>query len=80
MGIDVYGCDTCQSVCPFNRIASESIVFSRMDRSPLIDMTLDELAAIGDDEFREKTKGSAIRRAKADGMRRNAGLARIDGR
>ncbi len=76
IGIDVYGCDTCQSVCPFNRVATASLVFHRENKSPLIDMTLDELATISDDDFREKTKGSAIRRAKADGMRRNAGLAR----
>jgi epoxyqueuosine reductase len=76
IGIDVYGCDTCQSVCPFNRVASESIVFHRKDRSPLIDMSLDELATISDEEFREKTKGSAIRRAKAEGMRRNARAAK----
>ena len=75
IGIDVYGCDTCQSVCPFNRVATESLVFHREDRSPLIDMTIDELAVISDDEFREKTKGSAIRRAKAEGIRRNATLA-----
>lgn len=76
IGIDVYGCDTCQSVCPFNRVASESLVFFRGDKSPLVDMTLQELATISDEDFREKTKGSAIRRAKADGMRRNARLAR----
>lgn len=75
IGIDVYGCDTCQSVCPFNRIASESIVFHREDRSPLIDMTLEQLATISDEDFRDKTKGSAIRRAKAEGLRRNARLA-----
>jgi epoxyqueuosine reductase len=69
---DVYGCDTCQSVCPFNRVASESLVFHREDRSPLVDMTLDQLSQISDDEFREHTRGSAIRRAKPDGMRRNA--------
>lgn len=76
IGLDVYGCDTCQSVCPFNRVASESLVFHREDRSPLVDMTLDELATIGDEEFREKTRGSAIRRVKAEGMRRNAGMAK----
>jgi epoxyqueuosine reductase len=76
MGADVYGCDTCQSVCPFNRVASESIVFRREDRSALIDMSLDELIAMSDDEFRTKTQGSAIRRAKADGLRRNARLAK----
>ncbi len=76
IGIDVYGCDTCQSVCPFNRVATASLVFHREDRSPLIDMTIDDLAAISDDEFRDKTAGSAIRRAKAEGMRRNARMLR----
>jgi epoxyqueuosine reductase len=76
LGIDVYGCDTCQSVCPFNRVATASLVFHREDRSPLIDMAMDELAVISDEKFREKTKGSAIRRAKVEGMRRNATLAR----
>lgn len=75
LGADVYGCDTCQSVCPFNRAAAESAVFHRDARSPLVDMSLEELASITDDEFRTKTKGSAIRRAKAEGMRRNARLA-----
>ncbi len=75
IGIDVYGCDTCQSVCPFNRVASESRTFFRGDRSPLVDMTLEELSTISDEEFREKTRGSAIRRAKAEGMRRNAAIA-----
>jgi epoxyqueuosine reductase len=72
IGADVYGCDTCQSVCPFNRVANESVVFHREARSALIDMSLEELSTIDDDEFKQKTRGSAIRRAKADGLRRNA--------
>jgi epoxyqueuosine reductase len=79
LGADVYGCDTCQSVCPFNRVASESIVFHREQRSPLIDMPLEQLAIISDPEFTETTRGSAIRRAKADGVRRNARLALRNG-
>jgi len=72
IGLDVYGCDTCQSVCPFNDVASESIVFDRTARSDLIDMSLQELAELGDDEFLRLTRGSAIRRCKPEGMRRNA--------
>src|SRR6185436_4167236 len=36
LGADVYGCDTCKSVCPFNRVATESVVFHREQRSVLI--------------------------------------------
>lgn len=75
MGADVYGCDTCQSVCPFNRVASASVVFHREQRSSVIDMSLKELVSISDEEFRARTKGSAIRRVKAEGMRRNARVA-----
>ncbi|HEX5131762.1 MAG TPA: tRNA epoxyqueuosine(34) reductase QueG [Candidatus Krumholzibacteria bacterium] len=78
IGIDVYGCDTCQSVCPFNRVASESVVFRREDRSPLVDLPLDELAALPDEAFREATHGSAIRRCKPEGMRRNAAIVRAN--
>jgi epoxyqueuosine reductase len=72
IGLDVYGCDTCQSVCPFNDVARQSQVFDRDDRSPLVDMTLDDLETVSDEEFREKTARSAIRRCKPEGMRRNA--------
>ena len=72
IGLDVYGCDTCQSVCPFNDVACESVVFNREKRSPLVDMTLEELATLSDEDFRSLTRGSAIGRCKPEGMRRNA--------
>jgi epoxyqueuosine reductase len=74
LGVNVYGCDRCQSVCPFNKVATNSTVFDRADRSPLVDMPLDELETISDGEFHEKTENSAIRRCKAEGMRRNAAV------
>jgi epoxyqueuosine reductase len=76
IGVNVYGCDTCQSVCPFNGVAVNSIAFDRNDRSPLIDMTTSELEKISDERFRKETNGSAIRRCKAIGMRRNAAIVR----
>jgi epoxyqueuosine reductase len=76
IGVDVYGCDTCQSVCPFNRVATESLVFTRDAGSPLVDMTLDELMEIPDETFREHTHDSAIRRCKPEGIRRNAKIVR----
>ncbi len=72
IGVDVYGCDTCQSVCPFNRVAGESVVFDRSARSPLVDMTLEELVSLSDEAFRDATRDSAVRRCKPEGIRRNA--------
>jgi len=76
IGLDVYGCDTCQSVCPFNDVAVESVVFDRGDRSPLVDMTLDQLETVTDEHFREAAKGSAIERCRPKGMRRNAAIVK----
>jgi len=76
IGLDVYGCDTCQSVCPFNEVATQSTKFRRRDRSPLVDMTLDELGRISDDEFKAHTETSAIRRCKPEGLRRNAEIVK----
>jgi len=74
IGVHVYGCDTCQSVCPFNNGAVASSVFDRADRSPVIDMSLEQLVEITDEEFSALTKDSAIRRCKAEGLRRNAAI------
>jgi epoxyqueuosine reductase len=74
IGLHVYGCDTCQSVCPFNDLAVESIVFDRRDRSRLVDTPVEELERISDEEFAESTRNTAIRRCKSDGMRRNAAI------
>jgi epoxyqueuosine reductase len=75
IGVYVYGFDKCQSVCPFNNAAVNSVVFGG-ERNPLIDMPLEKLARISDEEFRRLTRDSAIRRCKPEGMRRNAAIVR----
>lgn len=72
IGLNVYGCDACQAVCPFNDVAKNAIVFDRGERSPLVDMPVDELATISNERFREMTQGSAVRRCGPDRIRRNA--------
>jgi epoxyqueuosine reductase QueG len=57
-------------------VAAPATAFRREYRRPLVDMTLDELSSISDDEFRAQTRGSAIRRAKVENIRRNARLVR----
>ena len=44
-------------------------------REGLVNPALEWLAEIADEEFREKFRGSAIRRAKRSGLRRNAVIA-----
>jgi epoxyqueuosine reductase len=76
IGLNLYGCDACQQACPFNEVAKSSSAFDRDKRSPLIDLSVDELAEISDDRFRELTRNSAVRRCGSDGMRRNAKIVR----
>lgn len=78
IGVHVYGCDTCQGVCPFNDIARESIVFRRDRRSPIVDMSLDEQLTLSDEEFCEATESSAIRRCRPQGIRRNAAIVKAN--
>lgn len=75
IGINVFGCDKCQSVCPFNEVAKNSILFPAGEMNPLIDMKLSDLVNIQDSLFDEYTRDSAIRRCGAEGIRRNAKIA-----
>ncbi|HKT89548.1 MAG TPA: tRNA epoxyqueuosine(34) reductase QueG [Candidatus Sulfotelmatobacter sp.] len=75
MGHHVYGCDICQDVCPWNRKAPVTSASEFEARPGLINPALDWLAEISAEEFREKFRGSPIRRAKHSGLRRNAVIA-----
>ena len=75
MGHEVFGCDICQDVCPWNRKAPVTHAAEFQPREGLVNPALEWLAEITVDEFREKFRGSALRRAKRSGLRRNAVLA-----
>jgi epoxyqueuosine reductase len=72
IGRNLFGCDVCQRVCPFNRASRESVVFPGGERNGLARMKVDDLRVISDDEFRMLARDTAIRRCKPEGMRRNA--------
>jgi epoxyqueuosine reductase len=67
-----FGCDICQDVCPWNRFQQPTGEASFEPRPGVLDLTLAELRAITDEEFQERFTGSPVRRATAEGMRRNA--------
>ncbi len=75
MGHEVFGCDICQDVCPWNRQAPASSSAEFQPRDRLVNPALEWLAEISNEEFREKFRGSAVRRAKRSGLRRNAVIA-----
>lgn len=71
----VFGCDICQDVCPWNRKAPTTTAPEFQPREGLVNPALEWLGQITEDEFREKFRGSPIRRAKRSGLRRNAVIA-----
>jgi epoxyqueuosine reductase len=75
MGDEVFGCDICQDVCPWNRKAPASVASEFQPRGGLVNPALDWLAEMSEEEFRERFRRSAIRRAKRSGLRRNAVIA-----
>lgn len=80
IGNNVYGCDICQEVCPYNRDAPTTSVPDFEPRKfqageSLLEPRLEWLANMNEEEFREKFRGSAIKRTKWSGLVRNACIA-----
>ena len=75
IGQQVFGCDICQDVCPWNRKAPASEKPEFEAREGLVNPALAWLAEISEEEFREKFRGSPVKRTKRHGLRRNALIA-----
>lgn len=68
----VYGCDICQDVCPWNSFAHPTEETAFAARAANVAPSITELADISDEEFRARFRKSPVKRAKAEGLRRNA--------
>lgn len=67
----IFGCDVCQDVCPWNK-------FSKAHKEPLfnphpelLSMTKQDWEEITEDVFKKVFKGSAVKRTKFSGLKRN---------
>lgn len=67
----VFGCDICQQVCPWNRFQQPTTEPDFQPRPGVLDLTVEQVRAMSDEEFQERFQGSPVRRAKAEGFRRN---------
>ncbi len=75
MGRQVFGCDICQEVCPWNRKAPVTADPELEARPELVNPALEWLAAMDEAEFEKNFNGSPVRRAGFLGLRRNVAIA-----
>ncbi len=75
IGRQVFGCDICQDVCPWNRKAPLTRTPEFEPRPQLVNPDLEWLARLSLDEFRETFRGTPVKRAKHSGLLRNVAIA-----
>jgi len=75
IGRQVFGCDICQDVCPWNRQVPITSTPELQARENLVNPDLDWLAKLNVEEFREIFRGSPVKRARFNGLRRNVAIA-----
>jgi epoxyqueuosine reductase len=67
----MFGCDTCQTVCPWNRFSSPHNESQFNPHPDLLNMTAKEWTEITEDVFQTLFKQSAVKRTKFAGLKRN---------
>jgi epoxyqueuosine reductase len=75
IGRQVFGCDICQDVCPWNSRRRHQGAASFEPRSGQVAPELAELAGLDEEGFRARFRGSAVKRAKRRGLLRNVAVA-----
>jgi epoxyqueuosine reductase len=68
----LYGCDICQDVCPWNRFETAAEEPRFKPRNGETSLDLDHLISFTHEEYVERFRGSAMKRAKLNGLKRNA--------
>lgn len=75
MGNHVYGCDDCLAACPWTKFTIPHTEPNFLPRIELTAPRLSDLAALGEEEFRQVFAGSPIKRTRRNAMVRNALIA-----
>ncbi|MGC9159358.1 MAG: tRNA epoxyqueuosine(34) reductase QueG [Terracidiphilus sp.] len=74
-GRQVFGCDICQDVCPWNRKAPRASDPDLQPRLELVNPALEWLGSLEEKSFERLFNGSPVRRAGFSGFQRNVAIA-----
>ena len=75
IGNRIFGCDDCQLVCPWNKFAKRTDEADFRARNDLDTATLAQLSAWSQEEFLQRTEGTALRRSGFERWQRNLAVA-----
>ncbi len=71
----VFGCDDCQTVCPWNHGVAVDCEIDLVPRPGQSSLDLEPLLRLTEQEYRRRFNGTSLARARHDGLVRNAVLA-----
>jgi epoxyqueuosine reductase len=74
----VFGCDTCQDVCPWNRFSRPHTTPEFQPIPQLLNLSTNQWEEMSEEAFRAVFKASPIKRSKWAGIRRNLRAIRKD--
>lgn len=75
MGRQVFGCDICQDVCPWNRRSPLAVTVGMLPRLELANPSLASLAELDNAAFKRLFKGSPLERTGRKRLQRNVAIA-----
>jgi len=66
-----FGCDICQTVCPWNRFATPHQETAFMPKKEVLELSSKDWQELTEDTFKKVFQKSAVKRAKFSGLKRN---------